>query len=580
MAIVNSSWMPKANMKRIICHWTAGSHKASELDKMHYHILIEGDGTLIRGIHSIKDNESTNDGKYAAHTLGCNTASIGLSVCCMAGADEHPFDSGNFPMTEVQWRMMAEVAADLCEFYGISISPSTVLDHGEVERNLSIKQKGKWDPMVLPWNTGLSRIEVGNSFRELVKAFMDGTSADEMLGAIIHASFEGTPLTGALVANEEVYLKVSSLVEDLKWMLLDGSVDSLVLHPGGEAEVIYLTPELLDPGSSMPEGAEEADIVALIVDKGYVLASELASELNLPMAFDPASETLTIGNAAAPAPNESVTKVIVKDGDTLWAIAARHMGSAARWMELLDADGAPFDDKKAQRIMPGDVIFLPSSTLVPDNTPAAEPVPAPASPVTGFNVDALIGAANPSLRKYAKASIPIIIAECVASNVTNPAQVAYVLATSEHESLAGKYMSELWGPTTTQRNYEGRRDLGNTQKGDGFRFRGRGYVQVTGRANYETWKKRLCIDIVSSPDLVSNRPEIAAKILVQGMKDGAFRGKYKLADYFDGAKNDFRNARDIINGDKVIVDYGQSSDRGARIANIANRYFAVISSVV
>ena len=61
---------------------------------------------------------------------------------------------------------------------------------------------GGTEPYLYTWNTGLSRIEVGNSFRELVKAFMDGTSADEMLGAIIHASFEGTPLTGALVANE------------------------------------------------------------------------------------------------------------------------------------------------------------------------------------------------------------------------------------------------------------------------------------------------------------------------------------------------------------------------------------------
>lgn len=575
MSTVDSSWMPKATMKRIICHWTAGSHKASSLDKQHYHIIIEGDGTLVRGIHTITDNESTSDGNYAAHTLGSNTGSIGISVCCMAGAAEHPFDPGNFPMTEVQWRKMAEVAADLCQVYGIEVKPTTVLGHGEVERNLNIKQKGKWDPMVLPWDTSLTRTEVGDRFRDLVKAFMAGSGEDEKHGADIKVSLDGKTLADSLIANEEVYLPVRSLTDVLGWMLLNASADTLVFLPPGKADVIYLAPEFLEPGLSIPEGTEEADIVTLFSEKGFVRAAQLAEELELPMDFKEAANTLEIGTGAAPAPAPAMTRVIIKSGDTLSAIAARHLGSAGRWKELLDADGNPFDDKKARQIKPGDSVFLPQSGKTPAAPPTGQ-IPPVSTPVSGFDIDDLIGAANPALRQFAKVSIPAIVAECVACGVTDHSQVAYVLAISEHESLAGKFMTELWGPTAAQRKYEGRKDLGNTQKGDGFRYRGRGFVQVTGRANYETWKKHLGIDIVSNPDLVSGNPDIAAKILVQGMRDGDFRGSHKLADFLGGGKNEFFNARDIINGDKNIVDRGQTLDRGTRIANIAKRYLAVM----
>lgn len=68
--------------------------------------------------------------------------------------------------------------------------------------------------------------------------------------------------------------------------------------------------------------------------------------------------------------------------------------------------------------------------------------------------------------------------------IDSPARQAAFLAQIAHESGRLIYVRELWGPMPQQLRYEGRADLGNTQKGDGFKYRGRGLIQTTGRANY------------------------------------------------------------------------------------------------
>jgi len=145
MDIIPDDWLSDCHMARIIVHWTAGSHKASENDREHYHILIEGDGSLVRGTHTIADNISTGDNDYAAHTKNSNTESIGVSLCCMADAQENPFSSGKYPMTKTQWDVLTSVCAQLCEFYDIDPTPKELLSHGEVQANLGIAQDGKWD---------------------------------------------------------------------------------------------------------------------------------------------------------------------------------------------------------------------------------------------------------------------------------------------------------------------------------------------------------------------------------------------------------------------------------------------------
>jgi hypothetical protein len=181
-------------------------------------------------------------------------------------------------------------------------------------------------------------------------------------------------------------------------------------------------------------------------------------------------------------------------------------------------------------------------------------------------------------RANAEKNIPLIIEAAQRYGITDRAQLAYILATAEHESGL-RPITEIWGPTEDQRGYEGRKDLGNNQPGDGFTFRGRGYVQITGRDRYDAWSKALGVDLVNNPDLALD-PKNAVRILVQGMKDGGFRpvapgaveGGYRLGQFIhEGGKVDFYGARNIIN----FPVRSQASDVEMR----ANRYYDVLRTV-
>ena len=92
---------------------------------------------------------------------------------------------------------------------------------------------------------------------------------------------------------------------------------------------------------------------------------------------------------------------------------------------------------------------------------------------------------------------------CTKAQINTPQRTAHFLAQITHESGGFRYMEELWGPTPAQAGYEGRHDLGNTQPGDGYRYRGRGPLQLTGRANYRATGQRLGSDLERYPDLAA-----------------------------------------------------------------------------
>lgn len=139
-------------------------------------------------------------------------------------------------------------------------------------------------------------------------------------------------------------------------------------------------------------------------------------------------------------------------------------------------------------------------------------------------------------------------------------QRAYLLATTMHETARTMQPIEERGPESYFLRYEGRKDLGNVQDGDGYRYRGRGYVQITGRLNYMRASDKLGRDFIHHPHLALD-PDLAAKILVRGCSEGWFTG-IKLSDCIAPGNVDYVKARRIVNG----------TDRASLIASYAVKF--------
>lgn len=125
------------------------------------------------------------------------------------------------------------------------------------------------------------------------------------------------------------------------------------------------------------------------------------------------------------------------------------------------------------------------------------------------------------------------------------------------------YFEDKYGHSTAV----GRR-LGNIRGGDGFVFRGRGFVQITGRDNYRRLGEKLGIALESNPDLALEW-RLSMEICICGMSEGLFTGK-KLGDYLGPKKPlDFRNARKVVNG----------LDKAELIAKHASEYYGVMADL-
>ena len=98
--------------------------------------------------------------------------------------------------------------------------------------------------------------------------------------------------------------------------------------------------------------------------------------------------------------------------------------------------------------------------------------------------------------------VPVLNTAMNRYQIVGPKRIAAFIAQIGHESGQLKYVKEIWGPTAAQARYEGRKDLGNTVAGDGSRYRGRGLIQITGRANYMACGEALGLDLIKQPELL------------------------------------------------------------------------------
>ncbi|MDN7429043.1 glycoside hydrolase family 19 protein [Burkholderia vietnamiensis] len=118
--------------------------------------------------------------------------------------------------------------------------------------------------------------------------------------------------------------------------------------------------------------------------------------------------------------------------------------------------------------------------------------------------------------------------------IDSPPRQAAFLAQCGHECGRFQWLRELWGPTSAQRAYEPpaakAAELGNTQAGDGFRFRGGGLLQITGRYNFRVMGQKIGVDLEGNPDQIV-QPSIAAEASAQFWADRALSAFADAGDF-------------------------------------------------
>lgn len=315
---------------------------------------------------------------------------------------------------------------------------------------------------------------------------------------------------------------------------------------------------------------------------------------------------------------------VVKPGDALARIARKY--------------GVPLADLAAannisnpNRISVGQKIRIPGTVASSSgggqdtglSSDVAETTGLDQGPVDGSQLENPVGLqpiVNAVLRvaprhDYAKNAIPGILRQAAASGVRNANQVAYILATADHETDFGKptfrrsetlvedsngFRQNGNGSWSARNHVSGRRNTGTSRDdlerrywddayggrlgnrrgtSDAANYRGRGFVQLTGRTNYEKmtkklnsegftytldgveWGKDQPIDLLANPTHVNRHKELAARCLVDGMMEGTFTGA-ALGQYVNNNRTDFYNARAVVNGDKRTN--GRSIERTAR----------------
>lgn len=157
----------------------------------------------------------------------------------------------------------------------------------------------------------------------------------------------------------------------------------------------------------------------------------------------------------------------------------------------------------------------------------------------------ITGAILQSIMPFAKARIPAFIFPLNGSmqefHINSPIRQAAFIAQIAHESGELRYVEEIASGIA----YEYRKDLGNTQPGDGMKFKGRGLIQITGRNNYHECGKALGVDLITNPELLETN-DLACRSAAwfwasRGLNDLADKGDYiRICRRINGGLNGYQ----------------------------------------
>ncbi|MEG0636023.1 MAG: glycoside hydrolase family 19 protein [Pseudomonas sp.] len=165
----------------------------------------------------------------------------------------------------------------------------------------------------------------------------------------------------------------------------------------------------------------------------------------------------------------------------------------------------------------------------------------------------------PNAGRQAGVFVPVLNTAMSKYGIVTIARIAAFIAQVGHESGQLRYVREIWGPTTQQAGYEGRADLGNTVKGDGSKYLGRGLIQITGRANYAACGEALGLDLINQPQLLE-QPQHAAMSAAwfwstKGLNTLADKGEFvKITRRINGGVNGLEDRQRLyVQAHKVLA---------------------------
>lgn len=169
---------------------------------------------------------------------------------------------------------------------------------------------------------------------------------------------------------------------------------------------------------------------------------------------------------------------------------------------------------------------------------------------------------------------PHIAAACATYSIDTPQRLAAFLAQVGHESGSFRYTTEIWKPTAAQLTYQGR--MGNTDPGDGERFKGHGFLQITGRNNHVRVRGRLRARLGPDVPDFEAEPERLADLQWAAMSAADYWGDRGLNAIADSG--DFDKLSDLINIGHATATSGDANGYADRLARYKRAQQAIAAA--